>query len=177
MERIKPKKSDIPEGVGMLISDLIEHLQRKGYSITAQQVRQYEERDHLFNAIRTAGKYREYTPFLINTIEFIIRLEMVGYSKKWIKNFFILRKQIEEPPLVTMNQVWDEASGEAFYKLRRSIEAQKGSTEYLKLQMLVNRFRDMCEDIRERFESMKKIMDIGIQDIDCKKTTIAKLME
>jgi len=176
MTKTRPKKSDIPDGVGLLISDVVQYLQRKGYIITAQQIRQYEERDGLFKSIRTKGNYREYTSSLLNTIEFIWRLEIVGFSKQWIKNFFALRQQIEQCPSVMTSQVWDEAIGEYVFVHKRSVEAQEGSTDHIKLQMLVDRFTGMCGEIKERFESMVKIMDLGIKNIEVKQKRMQKLM-
>ena len=177
MKRAKRNKSDIPGGVGLLISDVVENLSRKGYGITAQQIREYETRDGLFKSIRTKGNYREYTPILIDMIAFIKRLEIIGFSKKRIKDFFSFRKQIESHPLVIANQEWDEALGVYAFTLKRSAEAHKGSTGYLKLQMLINRYVGLCEEIRERFESTGKIMGVGIQDIDSQKKSIEGILK
>lgn len=174
MAKTVSRKSDIPDNVGLQISDVVQHLQRKGYDITAQQIRQYEERDGLIKSIRTKSNYREYTSYLVDCVAFIRCLEMGGISKKWIKNLFVLRRQIEKHPAVSAVQLFEEGSP---YVLRRSVEAEKGSTDYLKLQTLVDRYADMWDTITGRLESVKRIMEAGIQDAKSQKEQVKKLKE
>ena len=171
------KKSEIPEGIGLLISEVVENLQRQGYSITAQQIRQYEDRDLLFKSIRTKGNYREYTSLIVDSITFIRRLEIIGYSKKRIKDFFALVKAIKESPNIERGQSWDEEIQEFVFTAKLSVEVTKGSTQHLKHQMLIDRHTDICNDIKERFESIKRIMEIGSKDIEARKKTMGELKE
>jgi DNA-binding transcriptional MerR regulator len=172
----KSKKSDIPDGVGLLISDVVETVRLKGYPINAQQIREYENRDRLFSSIRTSGNYREYTSDLVDKIIFIRRLELADFSKKRIKEFFSLREQIKAHPAIVVNQEWDETIKEAVFVSKLSVEARQGSTEYLRIQILIKRYIAFCEEIKERFESIKKIMDEGIKDIVSCKNGVERIL-
>jgi len=169
---MKNKKSQIPDGVGLLISDVVGQLSRRGFSVTTQQVRQFEDRDKFFKSIRTPGNYREYTPVLVDTIEFILRLEICGFSKKRIKGFFDLRKRIEKHSAVETRQVLDAKVGQYGFVRRLRVDVEKGDADYLEIQMLINEHEIICREIKERLENVKQIMDIGIADIEARKRAV-----
>lgn len=139
-------------GEGYLKNEVVDFLNRQGYSATSEQLRKYEG-DELFQPVICDNKYRVYTPQILSEIEKIYHLKLLGYTLNKIKKFLELKRKIKNNSILVTKQ-----SGDGGYVQEISPEYKKTDVEYQRFVRDVEDYSKMCDEVERRSEEVAKTL-------------------
>jgi len=153
------------------IAEVVDDLRYRGYDVTAQQLRKYENFG-LFKPEKTEGNFRIYNKDVINIIATVYEIKLTGFSLKRIKEFLDLEKEIKEYPQLRVRYIWDEKAGEQVAVKEIKVHPAEKNDKYYQFLILIKNYNLMCSEIEEKLEKTRDIVSSGIRKMDLRKIKV-----